>query len=108
MLYTKRITDIEWNDVVDFCNQRIQEGATLDYKKDFPNNLQKTIASFANTMGGIILIGVDEDNENKPILPVDGIIFERGISEKIMNLPKGMCFIPWAWSNKMESVQPKS
>lgn len=86
MLYTKRITDIEWNDVVDFCNQRIQEGATLDYKKDFPNNLQKTIAAFANTMGGIILIGVDEDQENKPKNPIDGIPFERGISEKIMNI----------------------
>jgi hypothetical protein len=86
MLYTKRISDIEWNDVVDFCNQRIPEGATLDYKKDFPNNLQKTIAAFANTMGGLILIGVDEDQEDKPIIPIEGITFERGISEKIMNI----------------------
>ncbi len=86
MLYSKNILEIGWNDVVEFCNQRIQEGATLDYKKDFPNNLQKTIAAFANTMGGIILIGVDEDDENKPKLPVEGIKFERGISERIINI----------------------
>lgn len=86
MIYSKDINTIEWNDVVEFCNQRVQENATLDYKKNFPNNLQKTIAAFANTMGGIILIGIDEDDENKPKLPIDGIPFERGISERIMNI----------------------
>ena len=86
MLYSKNINQIGWNDIEDFCNQKIQEGATLDYKKDFPNNLHKTIAAFANTMGGLILIGIDEDDENKPKLPIDGIAFERGISERIMNI----------------------
>lgn len=86
MLYSKNISEIVWDDVLEFCNQKIQEGATLDYKKDFPNNLQKTIAAFANTMGGLIIIGVDEDDENKPKLPIEGIDFERGISERIMNI----------------------
>lgn len=86
MLYSKNISEIKWDDVLEFCNQRIPEGATLDYKKDFPKKLQKTIAAFANTMGGIILIGVDEDDENKPKLPIEGIPFERGISERIINI----------------------
>lgn len=86
MLFSKNITDITWQDIIAFCDQGTPEGATLDYKKDFPKNLQKSIAAFANTMGGVILIGIDEDEENKPKLPIDGIPFEKGISERIMNI----------------------
>ena len=86
MIYTKNIEQISWNDVTDFCNQKIPEGSTLDYKKDFPNNLQKTIAAFGNTLGGIIIIGIDEDDHNKPKPPFEGIEFKRGLSERVMNI----------------------
>ena len=69
MLFTKEITKITYQDVVDFCNQQISESINLDYKKAFPANLEKTIAAFANTMGGLIVIGV-EDKDSKPKLPV--------------------------------------
>lgn len=86
MLYTKSIQEITWDDVVEFCNQEIPENPTLDYKKDFPNNLQKSIASFANTLGGLILIGVDEDTQSKPNLPINGIDNERGLAERVTNI----------------------
>jgi len=86
LIYSKTITELKWEDIIDFCNQQIVEGATLDYKQDFPNDLSKTIAAFANTMGGIILIGVAENAENKPLLPINGIPFERGLSERVMNV----------------------
>lgn len=86
MLYTKQIEQITWEDILEFCNQKIPEGTTLDYKQDFPKNLHKTIAAFANTIGGIILIGIEEDDDNKPILPLKGITFERGLSERVYNI----------------------
>jgi hypothetical protein len=86
MIYTKPIADINWEDVENFCEQKIPENAYLDYKENFPQNLYKSIAAFANTLGGLILIGVEEDNENKPVLPVKGINFDRGLSERIMNI----------------------
>lgn len=86
MIYSKHITEITWEDIVDFCSQEIVEGATLDYKREFPQDLPKTIAAFANTMGGIILLGISESNENKPLLPIQGIPFERGLSEKVMSM----------------------
>jgi len=79
MLYTTAINDISWQEVVDFCEQKIPEGGYLDYKEDFPSTLEKTISALANTLGGIILIGVEEDDENKPVLPIKGINFHRGL-----------------------------
>ncbi len=69
MLFTKDITQITYEDVFIFCNQRLPESVHLDYKRDFPRNLEKTIAAFANTMGGLVIIGV-EDDDGKPKLPV--------------------------------------
>lgn len=86
MIFTSAINDINWSTIEDFCNQRVPEGTFLDYKEFIPPNLQKTIASFANTFGGVILIGIEEDNSNKPVLPIKGIEFERGLSEKIVNI----------------------
>ena len=40
----------------------------------------------ANTFGGIILIGIAEDDENKPVVPIAGIPFVRGLSERVMNI----------------------
>jgi len=58
----------------------------LDYKKDFPEHLERTIAAMANTFGGIILLGVEEDAETKPILPLAGVAFDRGLRERVINI----------------------
>jgi len=85
MLFTKEITKITFEDVLNFCNERIKESINLDYKKDFPSDLEKTIAAFANTMGGLIIIGVDE-NDGKPKFPVEGLEYKEGFSERITNI----------------------
>lgn len=86
MLYQKAIDKIDWNDVETFCQERIAEGTYLDYKQGFPNDLERIIAAMANTLGGLILIGVEEDKESKPVLPLKGVPFERGLSERVMNI----------------------
>ena len=37
------------------------ESMTLDYKREYTDDIKKTIIAFANTNGGDILIGVDDD-----------------------------------------------
>jgi len=41
-----------------------QEGKTLEFKRDLssPENIMKTLVAFANTAGGIMLIGVEDDH----------------------------------------------
>ena len=76
MLYTKPIREITYQNVVDFCNSKNPEGFILEYKQDFPKNekLAQTIAAFANTYSGILIIGVNAPN-GEPIPPFEGVTF---------------------------------
>jgi len=64
----KPLNQIVYADIEQFVQERWPEGKTLDYKRDPYGNkdddkkeLLKDMSSFANTQGGDILIGVDED-----------------------------------------------
>jgi predicted HTH transcriptional regulator len=52
---------LNWQDVLAFLEQRLPEGSRLDYKGELPANIEKHLAAFANTQGGLLLIGVDQD-----------------------------------------------
>jgi hypothetical protein len=75
---------LTFQDVNNFCQARPREGLVLDYKSDFPRRLDKTIASFANTYGGHILIGVDETATGEPVLPIAGVPLEAGLRERVV------------------------
>ncbi len=83
-LFTMPIAEITFDDVVLFCNKGTKEGVSLDYKRDFPDDLAKSICAFANTWGGLIIIGVAEDKKSNKPATYEGIDFERGLSEKVM------------------------
>jgi len=93
MLFTKEITSITFEDVVSFCKEQNPESINLDYKKDFPRDLEKTISAFANTMGGLIIIGV-EDEDSKPKLPVTGLKYQEGYRERVNSIILGNIYPP--------------
>lgn len=82
-LFRQSLESIGWSDVLTFCEQREAEGATLDYKLMIPKDIERTVAAMANTLGGFIIVGVDEDKEAKPVLPITGLEFKRGLIEQI-------------------------
>ncbi|MES9857798.1 MAG: ATP-binding protein [Sedimenticola sp.] len=45
-----------------------QEGKTLEFKQDLssPKNLLKTLVAFANTAGGMVVVGI-EDSTRQPL-----------------------------------------
>lgn len=74
----KPLESIEFEDIDRFVQERWPEGKTLDYKRDNyggkdedKKELLKDVSSFANTQGGDILIGIDEDKgiptESRPV-----------------------------------------
>ncbi|MGH8659370.1 MAG: AlbA family DNA-binding domain-containing protein [Gammaproteobacteria bacterium] len=86
-LITAPIASLTWQDVLDFCGLDLPEGATIDYKRDIPTKLGQTVAAMANTDGGIVLIGIDEDRTTtRPVLPPLGLPSIRGVPERITNL----------------------
>jgi len=60
-LWYKQPEDITYQDIDAFCLQQHPEGMRLDYKLDVPTHLAKLVAAFANTLGGIIIFGVEAD-----------------------------------------------
>ncbi len=84
-IFTKPINEITFDDVVAFCQQGIKEGVNLDYKQDFPAHLEKIISAFANTFGGIIIIGVKE-KDGKPEHPFAGMDYQDKLEDRITNV----------------------
>ena len=81
-MFTKLANEIDFNDIEAFCREW-SEGVRVEYKSEIAH-IPKIISSFANTQGGILIIGVDADKEcNKVIFPIQGIPNVGGIEERI-------------------------
>jgi hypothetical protein len=88
MFFSKPINELSFEDVVEFLKQNIAENTMLDYKFLLPKNNEKfakTIAAFANTMGGTIILGVKDEND-KPVPPFTGQSFHAKIRPQIESI----------------------
>jgi len=82
-MFHKRIAEITLDDVQVFCREW-GEGVRVEYKNQMIENIPKTISAFANTLGGVIVIGVNPDKaRNRVIFPIEGMDVQEGIEEKI-------------------------
>lgn len=77
MLDNRPLAEQNCSDVEAFLQQQIGENLTLDYKRELPTSsdrdraeLCKDVSAFANSQGGMILYGLDEDSTDRtPQLP---------------------------------------
>jgi len=83
-----QIDEISFDDISTFCNQKVKEDIDLDYKSDFPSDLGRLISAFANTQGGIVIIGIDEDGKSRePVCPPRGIEGSSDVlRQRILNI----------------------
>ena len=51
-------SDMTYDRIEDLVKQNLPESLTLEYKADFSKGVAESIAAFANSYGGIILVGV--------------------------------------------------
>lgn len=88
-LFNLPIQEIVFEDIRLFIEQKIPEGRRLDYKKELPNDIDKTIAAMGNTDGGIILVGVEEEKEQKGRRNFPGEIVgvknEKNVKQSVIN-----------------------
>ncbi len=89
MLFNKPVHELTFNDVVAFCKRGIPENKQLDYKYMLPKNHEKfakTLASFANAMGGTVIVGVQDDKNDKPAPPFLGIAYHEKVRNSIEDI----------------------
>jgi|GEM_PF-7046546 len=66
-LFTANLEFLSIEDVQSFCeldlpmDQRPKEGQRIDYKLDFPKDLGKDISAMGNASGGLLILGVEEE-----------------------------------------------
>ena len=80
-MFTKLSSDITFSDIEEFCRE-FDEGVRVEYKREI-QHIPKIVSSFANTLGGIFIIGVEADQNNKVKFPIQGIPNKSGIEEQI-------------------------
>jgi hypothetical protein len=95
-LWQKPIELLAFNDINAFLYSKLTEGHRLDYKLIVPKDLAKTIAAFANTLGGMIVLGVDGDKvTNEPIWPpINGMARDVGIADRIVQIATEAIYPP--------------
>ena len=85
-IFEEPIETISYSDIDSFCNSKISENIKVDYKIDFPDDLAKYIVGFANTYGGILLIGIQANKTTNIPTGIVGIDLEEGLEEKVINI----------------------
>ncbi len=84
-MFTGDLERKTYADVDAFLKERIPEGPRLDYKREIPKDIERTISAMANSEGGLIVIGVDEERATRtPKLPPDGIAL-AGQAERVQS-----------------------
>lgn len=81
MLFTKPKNEITFADIEGFCRE-FGEGVRVEYKREI-KHIPKIVSSFANTHGGVFIIGAETDEQNKVKFPIQGIPQKSGIEEQI-------------------------
>ncbi|RYD02758.1 hypothetical protein N752_23545 [Desulforamulus aquiferis] len=84
--FGKPIEQLEEDDLNILIKEETSEGLYVEYKEDFPTHLAKIVASFANTFGGWIIIGVDARNPRNVPTSFTGINIARDPKDRFRHI----------------------
>ena len=85
---------ITFQDVVDFCAQKIVENTELDYKLVIPSGLAKHFAAMSNRYGGLIIVGVEEDSQTGKPSRYEGIVDDGKLIDRVHQLANNVRPLP--------------
>ncbi len=74
-ILTKKLSEFSFDDVVSFAEEKNSEGMQLDYKEELPDKMKlaKLVCAFANTRGGVIVVGIRENRKTGEPTKWEGI-----------------------------------
>jgi len=83
-MFGKRIHKVTYEDLVKLLDSKeLHEGYRLDFKRELGRKnkeIAKDVSSFANTNGGYLIYGIDDDDD-QTIIGIDSIVNNRNIAE---------------------------
>lgn len=83
----KPVDQLGKEDLDDLRGVEKPEGLYLKFKGDLNNRqVARSVAAFANTHGGRLLIGVEADKKRNLITAIPGIALEDGLQERVKNV----------------------
>lgn len=91
-LLTKPVSEITFDDVYSYCNPATgaSENQMLEYKGGGklpgPKDIGKAASAFANTFGGTLILGVDEDHQSGRPKEISGIPVGRELEKQICSI----------------------
>jgi hypothetical protein len=119
-MFDKRLVEVTPADVDQVCAQRVQEDEQVEYKSTFGRDsapdpwtagaerignaaksaIAKELIAFANTRGGTLLVGIQEDGEKRAekIVPVRACraLADRLAQSAAVNADPPLSFLEWA------------
>jgi len=94
-ILTEVLNKFAFEDIQSFAKEGKAESVQLDYKKDFQTDekMAQLITAFANTRGGVIVIGIGENRSNGTPISWDGIEDGRH-EERVAQIMSGIHPVP--------------
>ena len=84
-IFDKSINDLGTEDLAELLNESAVETIRLEFKREVPEKLEtlKKLSSFANTYGGYVIVGAEEDGQGK-LQGLPGVEVVSGYKQKIV------------------------
>ena len=89
-MISKKIEEIKESDLQSLIDNKVLEGKTIEYKRELPNNSDSSkkefladVTSFANSSGGDLIFGIEQDNQTGDPKKPYGIEIENADKEKL-------------------------
>jgi hypothetical protein len=97
-IFSKSISALEYQDILLLQSEGAVENIRLEFKRDIPAKEEalKKIASFANTYGGFVVIGVEQDLYAK-VSSLPGVLPPLGFQQQV---------IQWSYDGVYPPVTP--
>ncbi|MDR3294852.1 MAG: putative DNA binding domain-containing protein [Clostridiales Family XIII bacterium] len=71
----------------------MQENGNIEFKREYTPDIKKEVVAFANTDGGVIYVGRDDDGNAYPVTDVDGTLTQITNSVRNSILPDVTMFV---------------
>jgi predicted HTH transcriptional regulator len=94
-IYSKQINSIAYSDLLLLLDEGAKENIRLEFKREYPSKdeILKKISSLANTWGGYIIIGVEQDSNGRASTLV-GVEPKSGFQQQIIEWCYGGIYPP--------------